>query len=87
MVIGFLVPHRCGEPAIGSCAKCQRRYCQEHLKLSPAGLLCTACADGRDQPVGVDVVEAQFGDNDLAAFVAAEAIDRSDDGAAFSDLS
>ena len=87
MVIGFLVPHRCGEVPIGACAKCQRRYCQDHLELGPAGLLCTACVEGRASAVAPDIQQARFEAADVAAFAAAEAADRGDEPAAFSDLS
>jgi hypothetical protein len=87
MVIGFLVPHRCGEATIGACAKCQRRYCQDHLELGPAGLLCIACTEGRAQPVVPDLHHAPLGPADVAAFAAAEAADRGDTSAEFSDLS
>jgi len=86
MIIGFLVPHRCEVAAIASCAKCTRRYCQEHLSLSAAGLLCSACAEGRSQPV-LSSTTTGFDAADIAAFSVAEAADRGDDHAAFSDLS
>jgi recombinational DNA repair protein (RecF pathway) len=88
MIIGFLVPHRCEEGAIAACAKCARRYCQEHVSLSAAGLLCSACAAGRAQPVlAAAAAGAVLGAADLAAFSQAEASDRSDEQEAFSDLS
>lgn len=87
MIIGFLVPHRCDEATIGACVKCARRYCQDHLQLGPAGILCTACAEGRTQPLGTESNVAPLGAADMAAFAAAEAVDRGDDGAAFSDIS
>ena len=87
MIIGFLVPHRCDEATIGACVKCQRRYCQDHVQLGPAGILCTACAEGRAQPLDAASNVIPLGAADVAAFAAAEAIDRGDDAAAFSDVS
>lgn len=90
MIIGFLVPHRCEEGSIAACAKCARRYCQEHLALSAAGLLCSACAAGRAQPVALAAAAATgalLGAADLAAFSQAEALDRRGERDAFSDLS
>ena len=86
MIIGFLVPHRCEEGALGGCVKCARSYCQEHLSLGAAGLLCSACAEGRAQPV-LSATSTALDDSDVAAFALAEAADRGDDQAAFSDLS
>ncbi|HWA76753.1 MAG TPA: hypothetical protein VG937_30680 [Polyangiaceae bacterium] len=91
MIIGFLVPHRCEEGAIAACAKCGRRYCQEHVALSAAGLLCSACAAGRAQPVALAAAGvaagAALGAADLAAFSEAEAQERQGERDAFSDLS
>jgi hypothetical protein len=90
MIIGFLVPHRCEEGAIAACAKCGRRYCQEHVALSAAGLLCSACAAGRAQPVAfaaAGVAAGALGAADLAAFSEAEAQERRSERDAFSDLS
>jgi hypothetical protein len=88
MIIGFLVPHRCEEGAIASCAKCARRYCQEHVALSAAGLLCSACAAGRAQPVAaMAAAGAALGAADLAEFSRAEASTRDDERDAFSDVS
>jgi len=83
MIVGFLVPHRCEESALGSCIRCARQYCQTHLSLTPAGLLCTACAEGRSGPV---LAAAALGAADVAAAASAEdaAADETD---AFSDLS
>jgi hypothetical protein len=86
MIVGFLVPHRCEETAIGACAKCARRYCQDHLVLGQAGLLCSACSEGRALPVALSGAGA-LDAGDHAAFSAAQAADADDDGAAFSDLS
>jgi recombinational DNA repair protein (RecF pathway) len=88
MIIGFLVPHRCEEGAIAACARCARRYCQEHVALSAAGLLCSACAAGRAQPVVLAAAAgAALGAVDLAAFSDAEASGLDDEREAFSDLS
>jgi hypothetical protein len=87
MIVGFLVPHRCDGIGLAPCAKCARPYCQDHLALGPAGLLCTACAEGRAQPVLLASAVGALGAADLAAFAGAEALDHGDDGAAFSDIS
>ncbi len=51
MVVGFLVPHRCDNPALGNCRQCGRGFCEEHLEITPQGMICTACRQGLDQPV------------------------------------
>ena len=84
MIVGFLVPHRCEESALGSCIRCARQYCQSHLSLTPSGLLCTACSEGRAQPVLA--AAAVLGAADVAASASAED-SSADDADTFSDLS
>ena len=55
--------------------------------MSAAGLLCTACAEGRAQPVASASTAGALGAADIAAFTGAEAADRGDDNAAFADVS
>jgi hypothetical protein len=47
---GFLLPHPCGNTALGACAKCGREACEQHAELSEAGFLCRACATGSELP-------------------------------------
>jgi hypothetical protein len=37
MIIGYLVPHRCENPSLGTCVKCRRGYCDEHTNQTSAG--------------------------------------------------
>ena len=86
MIVGFLVPHRCEQRALGTCAKCGRSYCEEHLDMKPAGLICLACAQGLAQPVALPITAQTFDASDLALFTAASAWDE-DDTDKFADLS
>lgn len=86
MIIGFLVPHRCENPALGRCTRCGRGYCEEHISVTPAGLVCLACQQGLDQPVALPATAQTFTPADLAAFHMASRLD-DDDGEMFSDLS
>jgi hypothetical protein len=83
MIVGFLVPHRCEESALGSCIRCARQYCQTHLSLTASGLLCTACAEGRRSPI---LAAAALGATDVAAAASAED-SVADEADTFSDLS
>jgi recombinational DNA repair protein (RecF pathway) len=85
MVIGFLAPHRCENPALGHCAKCGRGYCEEHMQLQAGGLLCYACQQGLDQPVMMPQTAQMFTAEDLLLFGAVSTLDQDND--AFSDLS
>jgi len=90
MVIGFLVPHRCENPALGKCAKCGRMYCEEHVTVTPKGMMCVACQQGLDQPVALAATAQNFDATDIAMFSAATRDwDRDTDSSSdtFSDLS
>ena len=86
MIIGFLAPHRCEQRALGTCTKCGRSYCEEHLDMKPEGLICLACAQGLAQPVALPITAQTFDASDLALFTAASAWDE-DDTDKFADLS
>jgi hypothetical protein len=49
MIIGFLIPRRCDQPARSTCIRCGRRVCDEHATISPEGILCEACHEGAEQ--------------------------------------
>jgi len=85
MIIGFLVPRRCENPALGNCGNCGRGYCEEHIEVTSQGLLCQACSQGLEQPVALPITAQSFSDEDLALFDQVSRFD-SDDGV-FSDLS
>jgi recombinational DNA repair protein (RecF pathway) len=85
MVVGYLVPHHCDKPALGKCQRCQRRFCEEHLSVQEAGLVCVACQQGLPQPVVIADDAAAFDAADRAAFGAAQGADDASD--TFSDLS
>ena len=86
MIIGFLVPHRCERAALGQCTQCSRQYCEEHIAVRAAGLLCVACEQGLDRPVALPSTARDYTDDDIAAFTQASAWDETD-GDLFSDLS
>lgn len=85
MVIGFLVPHRCENPALGHCSKCGRGYCEEHMQVQATGLLCYACQQGLEQPVMLPQTAQMFTAADMLLFNSVSTLDQEDD--AFSDLS
>ena len=85
MIVGYLVPHRCPNAAMGTCAKCGRKYCDEHVKIVQGGLLCQACQQGLAQPVAVAQVASNYTAEDIALFATLGALDAADDG--FADLS
>ena len=85
MIIGFLVPRRCENPALGSCRQCGRSYCEEHISVEAQGLICQACSQGLDQPVTLPLTAQTFSDEDLAVFDRASRFESDDD--MFSDLS
>lgn len=88
MIIGYLVPHRCDNPALGKCTRCGRGFCDEHVSLQPGGLLCLACQQGLSQPVAVPLTAQTFNPNDLATFAMLSQWDATDDDAdTFADLS
>jgi hypothetical protein len=86
MIVGFLVPHRCENRALGQCGQCSRQYCEEHVEVRPAGLLCTACEQGLDQPVALPGTALDYTAAELAAFTEASTWDETDSDL-FSDLS
>nr|WP_139088697.1 zinc-ribbon domain-containing protein [Oscillochloris trichoides] len=43
--VGVLTPHRCDQPAMGSCRMCGQPFCDQHLHIEPAGPICARCAD------------------------------------------
>ena len=85
MIIGFLVPHRCENPALGHCIQCKRGYCEEHVSVTPNGLVCEACSQGLEQPVALPITARSFSPQDLATFNDTSDWDAADD--MFSDLS
>ena len=85
MIVGFLVPHRCPNEAVSPCAKCNRQFCEEHVKVTPGGLICTACQQGLAQPVAIAQTARTFDAGDLLVFSALDDVDSEDD--MFSDLS
>lgn len=86
MIVGYLVPHRCDNPALGRCIKCGRGYCEEHVEVRPEGLLCLACLQGLAQPIALPVTAQTYTPADIAVFDAASTWDTDDDDA-FADLS
>ena len=86
MIVGYLAPHRCDNRALGTCAKCQRSYCEEHVEVKPEGLICLACSQGLAQPVALPLTAQTYNAADLALFTAASAWD-ADDTDKFADLS
>jgi hypothetical protein len=87
MIIGFLVPHRCENPALGQCKQCGRAFCDEHVQVTPNGLVCLACSQGLDQPVALPITAQSFSATDIAAFHAASQWEAEDSADTFSDLS
>lgn len=86
MIIGYLVPHRCDNPALGACGKCGRGYCDEHTSQTGNGRVCLACLQGLDHPVALPIAAATFTAAELESFNRASMWD--DDRAdLFSDLS
>ncbi len=68
MIIGYLVPHRCDHPALGRCTHCGRGFCEEHIKVTPGGLVCLACSQGLSQPVSLPETARNFSAEDIATF-------------------
>jgi recombinational DNA repair protein (RecF pathway) len=87
MIVGFLVPHRCDNPALGSCTRCGRSYCDEHVTITPDGLLCLACQQGLDQPVSLPATAQTYDPTDLLVFSQLTAWDDETDRDTFADLS
>lgn len=87
MVIGFLVPHRCDNPALGKCSKCGRDFCDEHVDQTRGGRVCLACQQGLDMPVALPIAAAAFTATDFDTFNRASTWDDDDRADMFSDLS
>ncbi len=87
MIIGYLVPHRCENPALGKCIKCSRGFCDEHTNQTREGRVCLACQQGLDQPIALPIAAASFTAADLNTFGRYSDMDDKDSGAMFSDLS
>lgn len=86
MIIGFLIPRRCENPALGVCPMCQRSFCDEHLEITEHGMICVACKQGLDRPVALSETASTYDDSDVVIFAAASSWDDDDDDL-FSDLS
>lgn len=94
MIIGFLIPHRCDNVALGRCVQCGRSFCDEHLDITPRGMTCVACQQGLNKPVAIADTAATYDDSDLIIFASSttwsDDDDRwslDDDDETFSDLS
>src|SRR5215208_1748874 len=88
MIIGYLVPHRCDNPSLGTCIKCGRGYCDEHTNQTKEGRVCLACLQGLDQPIALPIAAATFTATDLDTFNRASMWDDVNDSSdMFSDLS
>ncbi|HMU94447.1 MAG TPA: hypothetical protein PKE35_15960 [Anaerolineales bacterium] len=90
MIIGYLVPHRCENPALGACVKCGRGFCDEHTNATREGRVCLACQQGLEMPVALPIAAALFTPDDLSTFDRTRRFnDDVDDenGELFSDLS
>ncbi|MBI5880354.1 MAG: hypothetical protein HZB53_22105 [Chloroflexi bacterium] len=89
MIVGFLVPHRCDNAALGKCGQCGRTYCDEHISVTAQGLRCLACQQGLQQPVALPITAQTYDQTDLMVFAAASAWNDDDDssGDSFTDLS
>ncbi len=85
MIVGFLTPHRCASKAVTTCAKCGRRFCDEHVGIIPAGLICTACQQGLEQPVAVAQTARTFDADDMTVFSSGSAFDDDDAISTFDD--
>jgi recombinational DNA repair protein (RecF pathway) len=86
MIIGYLVPHQCENPALGACAKCGRGFCDEHTNATKEGRVCLACQQGLEVPVALPIAAATFTATDLALF-GSSTLDDNDNNDMFSDLS
>lgn len=87
MIIGYLVPHRCENPALVNCVKCGRGFCDEHIDLTREGQVCLACQQGLDKPIALPIAAATFTASELETFARASTWDNDDGGDMFSDLS
>jgi hypothetical protein len=89
MIIGFLVPHRCDNPALAACTKCHRSFCDEHLQSGAEGQICVACHQGLAQPVALPITARSFTPEDILMFNSVDTADFGDESRSdmFSDLS
>ena len=87
MVIGFLVPHRCDHPALGTCVRCGRGFCEEHMEITPEGLVCLACKQGLANPVIMPDFAQGFTSEEFALFDTPLRSGQEDDAEMFSDMS
>jgi len=88
MILGYLVPHRCENPALGKCIKCGRGFCDEHTNQTREGRICLACQQGLDMPVALPISAALFTASDLDTFGRSRFNDTDEErGDMFSDLS
>ncbi|HSB02714.1 MAG TPA: hypothetical protein VLE49_18835 [Anaerolineales bacterium] len=87
MIIGYLVPHRCENPALGTCVKCGRGYCDEHTNQTSEGRVCLACQQGLDQPIALPIAVGTFTAAELDTFQRASLWDDNYSTDMFSDLS
>ena len=89
MIVGYLVPHRCDNPALGKCVRCGRGFCDEHTNPTREGRVCLACAQGLEMPVALPISASLFTPSDLDAFDRSRAFSDMDDDSSdmFSDLS
>ena len=87
MVIGYLVPHRCENPALGTCVKCGRGFCDEHTNATKEGRVCLAYQQGLEMPVALPIAASTFSLADLDTFGRASTWDDDDSSDMFSDLS
>ncbi len=71
MVIGFLIPRRCENVALGRCQQCGRSFCDEHLSLTDQGMICVACEQGLDRPVAMAETASTYDSSDMLPFYTA----------------
>lgn len=87
MIIGYLVPHRCENPALGKCIRCGRGFCEEHMTQTAEGWICLADEQGLSQPVMLPLTAATFSPHDVELFDRASTWEGEDRADLFSDLS
>lgn len=87
MIVGYLVPHRCEQRALGTCLRCGRQYCEDHLAVTSEGLICTACQQGLDQPVALPITQQSYDAADIAVFSRVSEGGDEDTDDTFADLS
>jgi hypothetical protein len=87
MIIGYLVPHQCENPALGTCVKCGRGFCDEHTNATKEGRICLACQQGLEMPVALPIAASTFTPADMLLFGSTSSLDDNDRDDMFSDLS